>query len=180
MRQNEGRSIPCPICKASIPDLRPQLSLVCDSCGWEDAPKRRWLSRSRLIILVALTIIFGVAIQQHMSWQGFAVEAWFLRAKAALKLASVEDFGELGRICNTVHRADCSIYAYGEIVKQEPRNTIALGNLAMAQTEARRYQDALLTYDVFFKLGGSALDVVYWYARTLKEVGRASDAIPWY
>ena len=176
----------CPSCHATIPDLRPEVAPFCARCGWEAPPTPRWLRRVLLrpkrLIAIGLPLVVAAAFftQQYASWGKFAFESFLLRVKTTFRVASLDDLAQLGRICNALKKHDCSIDAYGTIVAQRPTDTTALANLAMAQTKAQRYAEALPNYESFFKLGGSALDVLYWNGRTLKELGRTKEAISAY
>jgi P-type E1-E2 ATPase len=127
-----------------------------------------------------LLLVLALLVGERWTWGAFWLDSIPLRLKMAFRAASPEDLADLGRICNTLNKNECSIRAYGRIVAAQKNNVVALANLAMAQTRAHRYADALANYEAVLRLGGSSADVFYWYAVTLKELGKTQEAISWY
>lgn len=172
----------CPVCGTAPPQWRRDGRLLhCQACGWEEAyvsdrSRRRYLIGAAIL----LALLLGVLLWQVTSWAPFGSEALWLRAKNSLGLASVEELFELGGICNSLGRYDCSVSVFRRLLRSRPDDARVVGNLALALTRTEAHDAALPYYERYLKLGGGAVDTFHGYATRLRALGQKPESIEWY
>jgi len=85
----------------------------------------------------------------------------------------------MGAICNSVERFYCSIRHFEKVLENHPFDREALGNLAVASAMSDDFNRAQSYFAAYFGSGGYGHDVIYWYAKTLHNMGRTDEAIRW-
>ncbi len=140
---------------------------------------RRLRSPKGLFVLgaVGLALLLAVVGYNYYTWSPFWLTSIPLRVKYAFNRATPDELLELGRICDTLEKHHCSLKLYSRKVRLTPKDTTAWGLFAIAEAESGLYEDAIKHFEVYFALGGGALDALAWHARTLKELGRIDEAI---
>jgi tetratricopeptide (TPR) repeat protein len=87
---------------------------------------------------------------------------------------------ELGSECNTYGNTLCSHDVFAKIVKMDPRDYNALGNLAMAQTHLGFHQYAVENFTKVVENGAGTYDIYRFFGDSLMEVGRHQQALQVY
>ncbi|MGZ3721815.1 MAG: tetratricopeptide repeat protein [Bdellovibrionales bacterium] len=93
---------------------------------------------------------------------------------------SIPQLYELGRGCNASGDMNCSRKVFKRLVELNPNDMTALANLGMTESKAGRHSDAVPVYELYFKRGGSAYDVMAYYASSLSALGKTDLALEWY
>ena len=178
----------CPKCGSSnINRSNPFGSAFCEDCGWIDSASPmgvtfreglryliRWFS------IAGLMAFFLALFVQFFVWKQYSFAASFLQLKSLFSRDKVSANLELGTICNTLDNLNCSIKYFNKVVNKDPKNKSALANLGMALAGTSQWKKAEPVLEGYFSLGGDSFDVVYWYGRTLYELGRPEKGVDWY
>lgn len=133
--------------------------------------------RHRVAIFFGTVFFFSTF--QTALFGRYAFEMSALLAKEALGLATIYDQKKMGAICNSVERYSCSIRHFEKILETRPFDREALGNLAVAAAMSEDFNRAQSYFAAYFGSGGNSYDVVYWYAKTLRAMGRVDEAVRW-
>lgn len=133
--------------------------------------------RHRIPIFFASVFVFS-SFQTFLFGQ-YAFEMSALKVKEALGFASILDQKKMGAICNSVERYPCSIRHFEKVLETRPFDREALGNLAVASAMSEDLNRAQSYFAAYFGSGGDSYDVVYWYAKTLRDMGRTDEAVRW-
>lgn len=180
-------AVTCPYCQSLITPENVIASNAYCSCGWYGPVNHEQVKRKRAIkkwigraALTASLVFCGYLVMEYRAWGKFMGNAVVLQAKAALGLASKVDWLELGYICNTLKRPACSEEAFTNILNADPMNKLARSNLAMAQTDLGKFQQALANFEIIFADGDGSLDATAYYAMALEGMGRDREAETWY
>ena len=126
---------------------------------------------------VGLCLLLALLGYNYYIWRSYWLTSIPLRVKYAFNWATPDELSDLGTICDRLGKQNCSVKVYRRVVKLTPKDTTALGLLAISETESRLYEDAIKHFQIYFALGGGALDALAWHARALKELGRIDEAI---
>jgi hypothetical protein len=133
--------------------------------------------RYRIPILFFAIFVFSTF--QTVLFKQYAFEMSALLAKEAIGMSSVRDQKKMGAICNSVERYSCSIRHFETVLDGHPFDREALGNLAVASAMMADFNRAQSYFAAYFGSGGDSHDVVYWYAQTLRKMGREDEAVKW-
>lgn len=87
---------------------------------------------------------------------------------------------ELGSECNTYGNTLCSHDVFAKIVKMDPRDYNALGNLAMAQTHLGFHEYAVNNFTKVVENGGGTYDIYRFFGDSLTILGRHEQALQVY
>ena len=87
---------------------------------------------------------------------------------------------KLGSECNTYGNTLCSHAVFAKIVKLDPRNYIALGNLAMAQSHLGFHEYAIENFSTAIKNGARTYDIFKFYGNSLKALDMKEQAVQAY
>lgn len=178
----------CPQCGSPQLDRdNPFGKIECQNCFWladvsdyAVGPESNWRTMGKgiyLSSLVAFTVFMGV---QLVLWQKFSLEvSWFLLKRVTAQ-ASIDDWLDMGAICNSLEKFDCSVDAFSKVIDRQPRNRQALANLAIAHCRLSQWTQAQRYFEAYFSLGGEAFDTMFWYARTLSRLGERERGVEWY
>lgn len=176
----------CPNCGNEILEAPQRLGGAYCKCGWLESPAEvpqhmsRATKASIAVVGILAVVLFCLFLYGRSKWGKYALDAAYIKLKLSLGQSTESDEAQLGRICNTFRDDECSVEAYSRLVRRNPNNTIALANLAMAETNTRRFKSAVQHYQAFFNLGGAGRDVMYGYAKTLSALDQTEEAIRWY
>jgi predicted aspartyl protease len=96
------------------------------------------------------------------------------------RIANTEDLIELGAICNTLQRYDCSVPVYRHLLLSRPDDSRVVANLALALTRTDAHSAAVPYYERYLYLGGGAVDTFHGYATSLRALGKMPQAVEWY
>jgi tetratricopeptide (TPR) repeat protein len=123
--------------------------------------------------------VFVFSSFQTVLFRQYAFEMSALLAKEALGASTSRDQKKMGAICNSVGRYGCSIRHFENVLEQRPFDREALGNLAVASAMLADFNRAQSYFAAYFGSGGDSHDVIYWYAQTLRKMGRQDEATRW-
>jgi tetratricopeptide (TPR) repeat protein len=133
--------------------------------------------RYRIPLFFAVVFIFSTF--QTVLFRQYAFEMSALLTKEAIGLSSVRDQKKMGAICNSVERYRCSIRHFEIVLNRYPFDREALGNLAVASAMSEDLTRAQSYFAAYFGSGGNSHDVIYWYAHTLRNMGKYDEAMKW-
>ncbi|MCB0361425.1 MAG: hypothetical protein KDD35_01800, partial [Bdellovibrionales bacterium] len=178
----------CPQCgSAQLDQNNPFGKIECKNCLWlADASQFRPKSRrdlvrmSRLLffgVLLFFTLAFGVQLSR---WQRFSVDVSWFYLKRMVGQDGIEDWMNMGAICNSLKKFECSVSAFSAVLQKQARQRPALANLAMALGHLGQWREAQPYFEAYFSLGGEAYDTMFWYARALTALGEKERGIEWY
>lgn len=180
--------ITCPRCGAFISgeNLIGEQA-YCPNCAWNGPSdleklrrkerRARWWSRSLLALSLAFLTLLCIDALHFGKYMGNHV---LIRAKAAVGMADSQDWYNLGLICNTIERWSCSEEAFSKLLALDPRNAVALANMAIAQTHLRKYRSAVANFERLTQHARGTYDMMASMGRALEGIGRDDEAIGWY
>lgn len=128
-------------------------------------------------MLFAFTLFLGV---QMVLWQRFSIDMSWLMVKRITGQASIDDWLDIGGICNSLGKFSCSVEAFQEVLQRQPRQRSALANLAIAYCHLEQWKESQPYFEAYFSLGGDAYDTMFWYARALVHLGEKERGTEWY
>ena len=178
----------CPQCGSPHLDRENPLGKIeCPNCFWlADVGdyamgfEGNWRTLGKgvcLSSLVAFIIFMGV---QLLRWQQFSLEvSWFLLKRITAQ-ATVDDWMNMGAICNSLEKFNCSVDSFLQVTYRQPNNSLALANLAIAHCQMGKWKQAQKYFEAYFSLSGEAFDTMFWYARTLIHLGEREKGVKWY
>ncbi|MCC7403677.1 MAG: tetratricopeptide repeat protein [Bdellovibrionales bacterium] len=178
----------CPQCGSSKLDRENAFGKIeCQNCFWlgdvsdyvEHPPAdwRRWSKKVYLATLLGFVTFMGI---QLALWQRFSVDVTWIFLKRVTWQADVNDWLDMGAICNSLGKFSCSVNAFSQVLYRQPRNRTALANLAIAHSQLSDWKQAQKYFEAYFSLGGEAFDTMFWYARTLVHLNDRQRGLEWY
>ena len=178
----------CPQCgHPQLDRSNPFGKLKCPNCFWladvsdyAVKPGSSWRTLSQGIYLFSLvTFIIFIGVQLFL-WQQFSVEVSWLMLKRVTAQATIDDWLDMGAICNSLEKFNCSVDSFSRVVDHQPSNPQALANLAVAYCRLNKWQQAQKYFEAYFSVGGDAFDIMFWYARSLTHLGEKRRGADWY
>lgn len=79
-----------------------------------------------------------------------------------------------------IHAFDAAIEMYEEVIEANPKNTIALANIADCYRRTNRMNDAFKWYGKAVSTGNAQPETFFQFGLTLKALGRYSEAEQWF
>lgn len=128
---------------------------------------------SSLVALLGLTM-FGFYESQMPKYQVAGLNQNFYTVPPQL---NKKQLYELGAECNTYGNTLCSYGVFAKIVKLDPRDYLALGNLAMAQSHLKFDKYAVENFKTAINNGAGSYDIYKFYGRSLLRLGIKQQAI---
>ena len=162
-------------CKFCQGELRSEMIIhdlvICGHCHrpYKLEPKTD-LRRAGLLLFAALTLIGAVGFAYMRSTNP---ETRFL----ALSLGEAEI--QLGKCARSQDKV-CMKAGYQRLLDLDPDNFTYRANLAFALTDLGEHHDAEKIYQDLLSSGNGTYDLMAYYGRTLKALGKIEDAIYWY
>jgi tetratricopeptide (TPR) repeat protein len=123
-----------------------------------------------LIFLVFDAVRWGRYMGNHVLFE----------AKSLIGMTDANDLFNMGAICNTLERWKCSEKAFAALLALDPRNNVALANVAIAQTRLKKYDSAVANFERLNERAQATSDTLANYGRAFEGLGRSDDAIAWY
>lgn len=177
----------CPVCgKKSLSNENPYGSVVCLSCGWMESEVQSLYSAMEILArvgrwsaIVGLVFVLVVLAVQLVLWGPHAFEVTYLQGRMLLGQETRENRLERGAICNSLKKHDCAVKIFTQLVEQNPMDRTALANLAINYVQTEKSEKAQPHFEAYFSLGGSGFDVMYWYAKSLRDLGELDRGRDW-
>jgi tetratricopeptide (TPR) repeat protein len=172
----------CPRCHQLISEERLSSSpQVCDSCGlvlteMEKQVKFQFERTSR-ISLVTFSILLLAGFMHLMNWGTYSLTVLPLQVKTWLSLDSSDDDEKLAGICLELSHLDCVERLYVHQASLDASGLIRLGKFQFERHEFVRASEAFHKY---LDGGGKDLDAMYFYARSLVELGQLDEAVKYF
>jgi len=94
--------------------------------------------------------------------------------------SSAKDLYAIAGECNSYGKSKCAIAAFLQILKQNPGDTKALANLAMAQSHYGQHKLAVSNFERALDKGYRTYDVYYFYGKSLQKTRYSQMAIDAY
>lgn len=183
-RQHSGV---CPQCGHPKLVVEENEHIACPGCGWQShgpAQHATLLQVSFFIIkwslLSSLILLLVFLAYQFLVWKEYSFEASYLQVRDYLVDGDIEAQMQMGTICNSLEKYECSVEYFSEVVQRQPQHRSALANLGIALTQLQQYKEARPHFEAYFSLGGEAYDVIFWYGRVLSVVENAEKGLEWY
>ena len=177
----------CPECGSSELIKHDPVAVVqCSECGWVQAVSQTKVSFQANLpfykwSIMGLAVLFFVMMTiQFMTWRDFSYDVAHLTVKRVLGTETLDDWIELGTICNSLQKSECALHAFQEVLKHEPNHMTALANLGINFAKLKRYSEAKSYFRVYFSLGGQGYDVMLWFARTVFDQEQPEEGLRWY
>lgn len=150
--------------------------------SWMKARLRKFETHWKLesvypIALFFMLLVFSVQI---FLWRKFAFEA----SNTQIKLLFANDpepyLLDLGAMCNSLKDFKCSKRQFRKVLDKNPYQRNALANLGIASAQLKEWDKARTYFESYFSIGGSAGDVMYWYAESIEALEGREAAVWWY
>lgn len=129
-------------------------------------------NKSKRVFAVVLAV-FAIATAAHFFyWGQFSLDVVLLKSQRALGLRSASSYNtEMGSLCNALNKLVCSEKYFERLLLENPNNTKASGNLAVAYYKANRNEMALTYFNQYQESGGKAFDIIFWHGKALLKSG---------
>jgi tetratricopeptide (TPR) repeat protein len=137
---------------------------------------RKKLSQKTVIKLAAFAVgIFGFAYGVK-EWKGHVVERAFYVSKSAFNLNSASNEFRMAVICHKLQKQNCKEMALAKAFKKSPENEKIVGEYAIALTESKKYDQAILTFQKFFSMSEGTPRHMAKYGESLGQKEYYTDA----
>lgn len=135
--------------------------------------------RKPVLGLSAVALLFFASLQV-LNWREYAARvSWYQVLDKAFGLTA-HQYQDWGAICNTLEKWNCSQYVFTQALKDNPLDRGSLANLGMAWAKQGQWPKAQEVFAKYFEYGGSAFDVMFWYAKSWVQTKQENQALTWY
>lgn len=111
-------------------------------------------------------------------WEKFGANANGSNFKVDANL-SISQLKMLGAKCNSEGNMACALAVFQRIYSLDPSSVNALANIAMAETDLGRHEEAIKHFELYFSQGGQGVDAMLFMAKSLDARGNKTEALAW-
>ena len=144
--------------------------------------QNRWENQKKAMFAMTACIVLGLTMLVYYEIQmpKYKVAITNKELYKVPPQLSKKQLIKLGSECNTYGNTLCSHAVFAKIVQIDPRNFIALGNLAMAQSHLGFHEYAIKNFRTAIKNGAKTYDIFKFYGHSLKALKMQGQAIQAY
>ncbi len=141
--------------------------------------EKRWANQKKAMVAMAACLTVGLGMlafyeAQMPKYEVAKVNKELYRVPPQLNKRQLR---ELGAECNTYGNTLCSHDVFAKIVNIDPRDYLALANLAMAQSHLGFHQYAVVNFNKAIQNGVRRYDVYKFYGHSLVATGDLKKAV---
>jgi len=173
----------CPICGVEIKSDRVIGDSVVCSCGWCEtihAEKADQKQQKRTIMtFAALAMVATMAYGHIVSWGTYSAEAPFLKVGSMLGTLSPDGYEELIKAAIATNKWGTAEQAHIDLYRKTA-NPEVIARLGKLQMLLKKPQQAVASYELYYKIGGKNPDVAFFYGEVLEQAGQPDKALDAY
>ncbi len=128
--------------------------------------------KNKNIWALILTVFLAATVAHFVYWGQFSLDVVLLKTQNLVGLRSSNSYyTELGSVCNALNKLECSKKYFEKLLLENPKNTKASGNLAVAYFKSGQNEMALTYFNQYQDSGGKAFDIIFWHGKALLKNG---------
>ncbi len=131
-----------------------------------------------LLVIFLSTLLLFILIQSFL-WKQHSLEATYVQLKNIFVERSLDNYIELGAICNSLGDFECSEKYFNKVIEINPNNKLGLANLGIILAKKKDWKKSQSPLKAYFSLGGRSFDVLYWYGLSLFHTGETDLGLGW-
>jgi tetratricopeptide (TPR) repeat protein len=157
--------------------------LLSCKCGWVD-PTRALNAIDQIEKKTILSMVVGVALMMALflhfaTWGSYSFAVPFVKLQDMTGMLSKQGYIDYAKSCESLRKWACAKQAYTNLYKKHGE-VYGIEKLARFQVRLGEMDEAMQTFDIYFRKGGKSGDAAYEYARLLDQRGMENDAIKFY
>jgi tetratricopeptide (TPR) repeat protein len=188
----------CPRCHASFEHVVGD-SAIC-GCGWTGSLsnkkpsrfgfarknksamgfKKKRMSSKTMMNMGFIALSLAGFSYGYSEWKSNVFARSFYIAKSMVKLNSSADEFNMAVICHKLGKLDCKVSALTNAYKKDSNNVQLIGEYAIALTESKQYDAAILAFQKFFSMSEGNARTKFYFAKSLGEKEFYTDAKEYY